>query len=192
MPLGSPCFLLTFNLWTILLGQELSRLSDSRYFKWRFWHLAQNTQSVPWAFFSRGFCAPLSGSGLQLLCQAGPARYWAGNDTTQCTHRENPEHSNACSFMWLCLMEIPDSITEFGNTRFNLTNSTTSMPGALEWEVPCMDKWVLILPLVAVEEKWDWIHFLGSSSHSFSKYLLSTFQAPGTVQMLRIYDLIDW
>lgn len=77
-------------------------------------------------------------------------------------------------------------------TRFNLTNSTTSMPGALEWEVPCMDKWVLILPLVAVEEKWDWIHFLGSSSHSFSKYLLSTFQAPGTVQMLRIYDLIDW
>lgn len=192
MPLGSPCFLL--NLWTILLGQEISRLSDSRYFKWRFWHLPQNTRSVPWAFFPCGFCAPLSGSGLQFLSQAGPARYWAGNGTTQCTHLENPGILK-CSLIRVAM--------SYGNTRFNygiwkyqvqlsLTNSTTSMPVDLEWDVPCMDEWVLILPLVAIEEKWDWIHFLGSSSHSFSKYLLSTFQAPRTVQMLRIYDLIDW
>lgn len=53
-----------------------------------------------------------------------------------------------------------------------------------------LDKWELILPLLAIPcylQKSE-IQFISGSIHSFNKYLLSTFQEPDTVQVLRAHD----
>lgn len=140
------------------------------------------------SFCAGGFCA------LSLAPQAGPVRYNAGHDPAKRTNWENLG-TPKCSLLQEARSNAFQKyrIQSFKNTACALPNPRLGWGRVFSWlreAHPPPSGYSLL-----VTEKWNSVHFQGPairSSHAFSKYLLSTFQVPGTAQMLRVRDLIGW